>query len=84
MGHQTQFHKFGEIETAKGAYNANVLNFFGTQSRMKLDEIKSYKPQKKLTGWTIFPFGDREWILKQVKMLKKIIVIQLSYALMPT
>ena len=71
MGHQTQFHKFGEIETAKGAYNANVLNFFGTQSRMKLDDIKSYKPQKKLTGWTIFPFGDREWILKQVKNAEK-------------
>ena len=38
---------------------------------MKLDEIKSYKPQKKLTGWTIFPFGDREWILKQVKNAEK-------------
>ena len=67
MGHQTQFHRLGEIETANGANKIKILSFYGTQSRMKLDQISSNKLNKSLIGWTIFPFGDLQWILKQVK-----------------
>ena len=70
MGHQTQFHKNGEIETAKGANKADVINFFGTQGRMSLREI-SKGNKKKNTGWTIFPFGNKKWILSQIKDAEK-------------
>jgi isopentenyl diphosphate isomerase/L-lactate dehydrogenase-like FMN-dependent dehydrogenase len=70
MGHQTQFHKYGEVEMAKGIYKANTLGFFGTQSRFKLSDIRR-KNKKTLLCWTIFPFGNFEWIKKQVKSAEK-------------
>ncbi len=66
MGHQTQFHKLGEIEVAKGVQDINSISFFGTQGRMSLDDIRK-KNQKAKIGWTIFPFGNKDWILKQIK-----------------
>lgn len=70
MGHQTQFHKNGEIETAKGAYRAGALSFFGTQGRISLKDIR--KENIKLNfGWEIFPFGNLEWINNQIDNVKK-------------
>ena len=66
MGHQTQFHKLGEIEVAKGINSVNTIGFFGTQSRMSLDDIRKNNKNAKI-AWTIFPFGDKNWILKQIK-----------------
>ena len=43
MGHQTQFHKLGEIEVAKGILDVNSVGFFGTQGRMSLDDIREKK-----------------------------------------
>ena len=57
MGHQTQFHKDGEIEMCKGATNSKIIASFGTQSRMKLDDIRKKNKKSKII-WTIFPFGD--------------------------
>ncbi len=71
MGHQTQFHKMGEIETAKGANKADVINFFGTQGRMRLNDIIRSNKNSKITGWTIFPFGKKSWILDQIKNAEK-------------
>ena len=71
MGHQTQFHKKGEVETAKGANEANIINFFGTQGRMKLSDIVNNNKSSKLTGWIIFPFGEKKWILNQIKNAEK-------------
>ena len=68
MGHQTQFHKYGEIETSDGAKKANILSFFGTQSRMKLDQISK---KNNLIGWTIFPFGNLKWIDGQIRSAEK-------------
>tara|TARA_B100001564_G_scaffold358109_1_gene375930 strand:- start:410 stop:1429 length:1020 start_codon:yes stop_codon:yes gene_type:complete len=68
MGHQTQFHKYGEIETSNGARKANILSFFGTQSRMKLDQISK---KNNLIGWTIFPFGNLKWIDGQIRSAEK-------------
>ncbi len=68
MGHQTQFHKNGEIETCDGARKANILSFFGTQSRMKLEQIAK---KNDFIGWTIFPFGDLKWIDSQIYSAEK-------------
>tara|TARA_X000000950_G_scaffold289382_2_gene412610 strand:+ start:4382 stop:5413 length:1032 start_codon:yes stop_codon:yes gene_type:complete len=70
MGHQTQFHKNGEIETAMGAYKSNVLSFFGTQGRMSLVDIRKKNKNLKF-GWEIFPFGNLDWINKQIAEVKK-------------
>ncbi len=70
MGHQTQFHKDGEIEMCKGATNSKIIASFGTQSRMKLDDIKNKNKKSKII-WTIFPFGDFNWIKKQIKNAEK-------------
>ena len=48
MGHQTQFHKNGETETAKGAEKSSVLSFFGTQGRISLADIRKKKSKIKL------------------------------------
>ena len=50
MGHQTQFHKLGEIEVAKGINSVNTIGFFGTQSRMSLDDIRKIIKMQKLPG----------------------------------
>ncbi len=66
MGHQTQFHKNGEVEVAKSFEKINSIGFFGTQGRMSLNDIRKNNKKAKL-GWTIFPFGNKEWILKQIR-----------------
>ena len=58
MGHQTQFDKDGEIETAKGVDQAGSLSFFGTQGRMSLKDIRKKNKNAKI-GWFIFPFGKQ-------------------------
>jgi (S)-2-hydroxy-acid oxidase len=70
MGHQTQFHKNGEIETALGVNKANTISFFSTQGRMSLEDIRKKNKDAKI-GWTIFPFGDKKWILKEIKLAEK-------------
>ena len=50
MGHQTQFHKLGEIEVAKGILDVNSVGFFGTQGRMSLDDIRKKNPILKSDG----------------------------------
>ena len=40
MGHQSQFHKMGETEIAKGISNYIYSRFFSTQSRFDFDYIR--------------------------------------------
>lgn len=70
MGHQTQFHKKGEIETAKGVNKAKTASFFATQGRMSLDDIRKNNKNSKIS-WTIFPFGNEKWIMKEVENAEK-------------
>lgn len=70
MGHQTQFHKNGEIETCMGVTAANSISFFSTQGRISLDDIR-FKNKKGKLGWTIFPFGDKNWLKKEIKSAEK-------------
>jgi isopentenyl diphosphate isomerase/L-lactate dehydrogenase-like FMN-dependent dehydrogenase len=70
MGHQTQFHKDGEIKTFMGVSSANSISFFSTQGRISLDDIREKNKKGKL-GWTIFPFGDKNWIKKEIRSAEK-------------
>ena len=70
MGHQTQFHRDGEIETCRGAENSKIISSFGTQSRLSLNDIRKKNKNAKLI-WTIFPFGDLAWIKNQIKNAEK-------------
>lgn len=70
MGHQTQFHKDGEIETAKGISTINSVGVFGTQGRMSLADIRKNNKKANLC-WTIFPFGPLKWIDTQIKSAEK-------------
>ena len=70
MGHQTQFHRDGEIETCRGAENSKIISSFGTQSRLSLNDIRKNNKSAKLI-WTIFPFGDLSWIKNQIKNAEK-------------
>ena len=63
MGHQTQFHKNGEEEMGKGIDKINSIAFFSTQGRISLNDIRKKNKNLKI-GWTIFPFGDKNWIKK--------------------
>ena len=62
MGHQTQFHSRGEVETAMAFNDQSQLAFFSTQGRMSLRDIR----RKKKCDYRleIFPFGDKKWIEK--------------------
>ncbi len=70
MGHQTQFHSRGEIETAKGVNEIDSLSFFSTQGRMSLNDIRKKNLNANLC-WTIFPFGDKKWIYNEIKNAEK-------------
>lgn len=70
MGHQAQFHKQGEIEMAKGISECNTIGFFSTQSRYTLEEIRKKNLNTKIV-WQIFPFGNKEWITKEIKRAEK-------------
>ncbi len=70
MGHQTQFHKRGEIETTIGLKNINIPITFTTQGRTTLNEIRNYSVPKKLI-WQFFLFGDKSWILKQIRLAEE-------------
>jgi (S)-2-hydroxy-acid oxidase len=80
MGHQTQFDKNGEIETAKGVDIAGSLAFFGTQSRLSLKDIRKENKKAKI-GWLIFPFGNRKWIDEQIYNAEKYKCIALAVCL---
>lgn len=66
IGHQTQWHKDGELEMAKGLELSKTLGFFSSQGRFSLREIRQ-KNKKNLLAWSILPFGNKEWILKQIE-----------------
>ncbi len=80
MGHQTQFHKDGEIEMAKGTKKSKILSCFNTQGRINLNEIKKYSKNDNLI-WQIFLFGDKEWIIKQIRLAEKNKCLALSICL---
>ena len=42
MGHQSQFHKNGEIEMGKGIFKANSIASFSTQGRYDLYDIRKF------------------------------------------
>ena len=50
MGHQTQFHKDGEIETAKGISSINSVGVFGTQGRMSLNDVRKITKKQIFAG----------------------------------
>ena len=70
MGHQTQFSKKGEIETAKGLNRSKTVAFFSTQGRMSLNDIRK-ENKNLLLAWEIFPFGGKDWIKKEIKAAEK-------------
>ncbi len=80
MGHQTQFHKNGEIEMALGTSNINVLSCFNTQGRINLNEIKKNSKNSNLV-WQLFLFGKKDWILEQIELAEKNQCIALSICL---
>ena len=71
MGHQTQFHRDGEIETAKAFNNTQRISFFSTQGRMSLKDIRKRNKNAYL-GWEIFPFGHTNWIKSEIKNAEKL------------
>ena len=71
MGHQSQFHRDGEIETAKAFNNTQRISFFSTQGRMSLKDIRKRNKNAYL-GWEIFPFGHTNWIKNEIKNAEKL------------
>ena len=56
MGHQTQFEKNGELSSAKGIHEQDVLGFL--VPRKNCFEYLKSKLHSKI-AWQIFPFGDK-------------------------
>ena len=70
MGHQTQFDSKGEISTAIGSNNEKILSFFSTQGRTGFHQIRKKVPKSNMI-WQIFPFGDKQWIEKEIRRAEK-------------
>ena len=70
MGHQSQFHKLGETEMAKGISNYGTVGFFSTQSRFDFNYIRK-RNKNCLLVWQIFLFGEKKWILEEIKKAEK-------------
>ena len=69
MGHQTQFSKKGEIETAKGLNRSKTVAFFSTQGRMSLNDIR--KENKNLFVSLKSFLLEVNWIKKEIKVCQK-------------
>ena len=80
MGHQTQFSRLGEIETCGGIENIDTVGLFSTQGRHSLTNIRMKNKNAKLV-WQIFLFGDKNWILSQIKDAQKNNCLALSICL---
>ena len=60
--------------------NANIIGAFTTQGRHSFDQIKNkYKNINAI--WQIFPFGDLDWIERQIKLAEKNNAIAISICL---
>ena len=70
MGHQTQFEKNGEFSVAQALNQNNILGFFSTQGRIGFKDLKNKYPKSKI-AWQIFPFGNKTWIEKEIKIAEK-------------
>jgi len=70
MGHQTQFHPSGERATAAALNKGGHLGFFSTQGRTSFDILRNKNPNTDLV-YQIFPFGDKNWIMKEIKRAEK-------------
>lgn len=70
MGHQTQFHKDGEIEMCKGVDNYGSISFFSTQSRIKLEDVRAKNKNASLV-YQIFLFGNKDWIKAEIRRAEK-------------
>ena len=80
MGHQTQFHPNGELELAKALNNSKKISSFTTQGRHDFEQIcKQYKNLDAI--WQIFPFGDFDWIKKQILTAEKLKAVAISLCL---
>jgi isopentenyl diphosphate isomerase/L-lactate dehydrogenase-like FMN-dependent dehydrogenase len=66
MGHQTQFYSKGEAATAAALNKGGHLGFFSTQGRTSFDTLSNQNPDVNLV-YQIFPFGDKDWIMKEIK-----------------
>ena len=80
MGHQTQFEKNGERSTYLGATKSQILSFFSTQGRLKLEDIIS-RDNKSNFAWQIFPFGDKKWIEQELKRAERCKALALGICL---
>lgn len=78
MGHQAQFHKNGEIEMALGIKASNTLGVFSTQSRTSFNEILTKSKNPNLI-WQIFPFGDKNWILSEIRKAEQFKSLAISF-----
>ena len=70
MGHQSQFHKLGEVEMGKGISKAKSIASFSTQGRYDLYDIRKNNINLPLV-WTIFLFGNKKWIKNEILRAEK-------------
>ena len=80
MGHQTQFHPKGELELSKSINGSSTIVSFTTQGRHDFDQINT-KFKKLNSIWQIFPFGDFNWIKKQIYSAEKNNALAISICL---
>ena len=70
MGHQSQFHKLGETEMAKGISKYGTIGFFSTQSRFDFNYIRK-RNKKSMLIWQLFLFGEKKWLLNEIRKAEK-------------
>ncbi len=81
MGHQTQFHKLGEIEMAKAICKINTIGFFSTQGRHSFEKISNLNKNNQNLVWQIFLFGNKSWIENEIKRSHRVKSVALALCL---
>ena len=66
MGYMTQYHKNGEIELAKGAYNSETFMCLSAVSSIKIDEIMK-KNKKSNIIYQFYSLKPRNWVIQELK-----------------
>ena len=71
MGYAAQFHKYGELELARGAHLQNTLLTLSPVSSIKVDDILKKVPKSNII-YQFYALSPRKWVVNEINKVTKL------------
>ena len=71
VGYSTQFHKYGELELARGAYLQNTFLTLSPVSSIRIDDIIKKVPKSNII-YQFYALNPRKWVVNEIKKVTKL------------